>query len=251
MTERDERAEPDERDEVEGLLRVIGERLVLPAAPPVDPASWPGGERLRTGRARRGTGRPGRWAPAAALVLLLALIGALAVAPVREAVAGWFGIGTTSIEVDPSVDGRVDTLPGIEAAAPPIAAAEGRSAVADVLPGLDRSALGAPSGFASMPEGGTLVRWPDGTTLWVRPADPQLGMLVKKVMGSGESVSMVDGMGDLAVLIRGDHLLRTPHRTVSATTTLLWLRGPVELRLESDRPAEDLPAIGRTLVTAG
>ena len=50
------------------------------------------------------------------------------------------------------------------------------------MPSVDRSSLGPPSGWWTLPEGGVLVGWPTGETLWVTVSDDG-DDLVKKVAG--------------------------------------------------------------------
>ena len=54
-----------------------------------------------------------QWAPVLAVGLIAAIV--LAVAPVRSAVAGWLGIGSTSIQIDPTPPSTVAPLPSIDA----------------------------------------------------------------------------------------------------------------------------------------
>jgi hypothetical protein len=124
------------------------------------------------------------------------------------------------------------------------------------LPRLDGTELGAPAGFASMPEGGVLVVWPDGSTLWLheRPGGGDAGdgdgagdVLLDKRVADADLVQRVEGLGDAALAVSGAHQLHTPHRGIAATTTVLWTSGAWELRLEADRPVEELVAIARDL----
>ena len=50
-----------------------------------------------------------------------------------------------------------------------------------------------------------------------------------------------------ALVITGDHFLRTPHRTIAATTSLLWQSDDREYRLESDRDDAELIELARQI----
>jgi hypothetical protein len=245
---------PDD-DRLAELLTALGERLALPDAPAVEPTAGDrdvsGGPPLRHRHRRRPAdphrSRWARWAPLAAAAAVLAAV-ILAVAPVREAVADWLGIGSTRIEHEPAPPGTTAALPGIGAGVTSISEEDARARMPAELPAvLDPAPLGAPATFAAPPEGGVLVGWPDGTTLWIHRADLDLGMVVKKVTSPANTIRSVAGVGDEALLIEGPHRVTTPYRTVAAQSTIIWRTGSVERRLESDRPAEELIALARVL----
>jgi hypothetical protein len=186
-----------------------------------------------------------QWAPALAAVLIAAVV--LTVAPVRSAVAGWLGIGSTSIQIDPTPPSTVAALPSIDAGLRRIDRASAAAQLGSLPVGLDATTLGPPAGFATMPEGGVLVVWADATTLWIHDADVEAGMLFDKLVQSGQSVQSVDELGDQALVISGDHFLRTPHRMIAATTSVLWQSDDREYRLESDRDGAELIALARQI----
>ena len=115
------------------------------------------------------------------------------------------------------------------------------------MPPLDASELGAPAGYSLMPEGGVLVVWADRSTLWIHAAEFEAGVLFNKLVSTEADVQQVDDLGDDALAVSGDHFLRTPRRTVAATTAVLWRSGPWEYRLESDRDQTALIALARQL----
>jgi hypothetical protein len=186
-----------------------------------------------------------QWAPVLAVALIAAIV--LTVAPVRSAVAGWLGIGSTSIQIDPTPPSTVAALPSIDAGLRRIDRATAAARVGSLPVALDETTLGPPAGFATMPEGGVLVVWPDATTLWLHDADIEAGMLFDKLVQSGQSVQSVDDLGDQALVITGDHFLRTPHRTIAATTAVLWQSDDREYRLESDRDGAELIEFARQI----
>jgi hypothetical protein len=209
------------------------------------------GELLVTVTTTRSGARLWRWRVAVAAAAAVVAIGVVmvAVAPLRNAVAGWFGIGSTSIEIDPVPDAGVAPLSSIDAGLRRIDQATAEARLGVPLGDLGRTALGAPAGFAEMPEGGVVVVWPDGSTLWVHGATVDAGPLFEKLVSAGETVQRVDGLGDGALAVSGDHFLRTPHRTVAAATAVLWQSGHWELRLESDRDVAPVIELARQLAT--
>ncbi len=107
------------------------------------------------------------------------------------------------------------------------------------------SPLGAPDAAGVPPEGGVLLAWDDGTTLWVRQVGDDI--TVVKRLGEEDRVDDVPGVGDYAVLIDDEHVLDTPARRVAADRVLWWIGGDREHRLESDRPAAELIEIAGAL----
>ena len=194
--------------------------------------------------ARRRRRRPLAVAVLAAAAVVTAVV--VTVAPVRGAVADWLGLGSTRIEIEPARPGSTERAPGIQTGLALIdrAAAE---AMFDVPLPSDGTALGAPVGFARMPEGGALVVWPDGATLWIHVETIDSDVYFKKLVDATATVRRVDDLGDSALVVEGPHQLQTPHRTVAASTSVLWRVGPLEHRLESDRSRQDLVAIAREI----
>ena len=93
-----------------------------------------------------------------------------------------------------------------------------------------------------------MLTWDDGaTTLWVRrPDQGDDAGLVKQLIADAVA-EPVEGIGEAAILIEGDHVVSTPARTVAADRVLWWIVEDVEHRLETDRSRADLLAMGRTL----
>ncbi|MDP2292072.1 MAG: hypothetical protein Q8M22_12855 [Actinomycetota bacterium] len=181
-------------------------------------------------------------AAAAAVILLV-----VAIAPLRTAVADWLGIGSTRIRIDPSPTTTIEAIQSIDADLTRIDRTRAEEITGESLGGLDGSDLGAPSGFARMPEGGVLVLWPDGSTLWIHVESIDADRYFEKLVSSGAQIQRVDGLGDSAMVIEGDHLLQTPHRIVAATTAVVWRTGAMEYRLESSREPVELIEIARQL----
>jgi hypothetical protein len=228
------------------VLASVGQLLVTaPVVSTASPSS-PVSRALPEGPA---SVRASRWrsAPAVALAGIAAcLIVVLAVAPLRSAVADWLGIGSTRIEIDPIPPSTVAPLLPIDADLPRIDRDAAEVRLGAPLPQLDTSSLGAPAGYARMPEGGVLVIWPDAT-LWIHEEVIEPDMYFDKLISAGQDVQRVDDLGEGAFVISGDHVLRTPHRMVSATTTVLWQADRREYRLEADADAATLIDVARQL----
>lgn len=186
-----------------------------------------------------------------AVVVVVSLAVGL-IAPVREAVAGWLGIGSTRVDQTPVEDGR--ERPGVGEGLAPATDAEVEDALGATVGslGLDASELGPPELVALAPEGGVILTWSQGAiTLWARPQPADgwpAGPFTKRPSGPQPlGVRDVAGLGDQALVIEGDHVLETPGRSLAATTAVLWLDGDRELRLEAAAvPADRLVAIARS-----
>ena len=222
----------DER--IEAALAGLADELVVPDGP------------LDTDGPDRGR-RPGRALLAlAAAVLVLALV--LAAVPAgRRAVAGWLGLGRVRVErIDPGLEvppesGFVDGVAPLD-----VGDALGAAGVQDGA--LAAAGLGRPAAAGRPPEGGVVLTWDDGaTTLWVRRPDEgdEAGLVKKRIADA--VAEPIEGIGEAAILIDGDHVLATPARTVAADRVLWWVVDDVEHRLETDRSRADLLDMGRTL----
>lgn len=220
-------------DRLAAVLASVGEHLVVPTL--ADPL------------VRRRQRLAGAVLTAAAAVVVLVLV---AVAPVRRTVADWLGIGSTRIEVPAlsvPLPGPSSTLPPLVGDLSTLPCATAERGWGRPIPPLRGTRLGEPAGCALMPEGGVLLVWPDGTSLWIRSQHEDTRVVFDKAVASREDVRPVDGIGDGAVFVAGEHIFRTPHRTVEAASVLVWLDGGDEMRLESDLPAEDLIAIAEEI----
>jgi hypothetical protein len=207
---------------LEVVLASVGEHLVLPPGAAVDAAP----------PRRHGRGRA-LWVAAVAVAALL--VGAFTLNPVQDAVAeiaDWLGIGSTRVErvgrdaPDPSGLPRVDA--GLPAISPPAAAQR----LGRLLP---TTGLGPPDLIAAPPEGGVLLGWDrDATTLFVRPFDDEPAAYFDKLLDEYDTVREVPDLGRMAVAVRGDHVLTTPHRRLAAGSVVLWVDDGLEYRLEAE-----------------
>ena len=221
---------------LEAILMSVGDHLVVSsvasreaAAPSVSP--WP------------------RRLAVAAAVLVVALVATLAVAPAREAVARWLGIGSTRIERVPDGASDLSGLPTISSALTPASVEEAEAALGQALPVVE--ALGPPDAVFVPPEGGVILSWPEGsTTLWIRDPDFEPAMFVKKLVDAGEPAESIAGVGDEALIVEGTHILETPHRRLAAGTVLLWVDGDKEYRLESDLDRDTMVDVARSIEPA-
>jgi hypothetical protein len=185
-----------------------------------------------------------RWIAGGAAATVLAIGG---ISPLRSAVADWLGIGSTRVEVRPDPDATPVSLPGIDDRATPISPRQAAGHLEpELLERLDDTELGAPAGFALIPEGGVLVVWSDRTTLWVHGRRVDVDGWLEKLVAT-DQVQRVDDLGDDALAVVGDHVLETPERTLRAGTTVLWTRGATEFRLAGDRALDELIAAARVI----
>lgn len=192
-----------------------------------------------------------RLVPALAAVLVVVLALAF-VEPVRSTVSAWFGLGRTSVEIDP------DLAPGL------------RSAVVGEPVTQDRAVelLGRqPRLPADLPEPDGWFERPDGTVVavWAPTADwPEIGtsgagLLLSEaaLVDAGQSVKvigLVEGshfteVGDVAGLwIAGPHVLIPPSGDPESTgNVLIWVVDGIEFRLESTLAERAAVAIAKTV----
>ena len=182
-------------------------------------------------------------------MLVVALVATLAVAPAREAVARWLGIGSTRIERVPDDTNDPRGLPTITSALTPATVEEAERALGGAVPVVQE--LGPAQAMFVPPEGGVILVWPEGaTTLWIRDPDFEPAMFVKKLVDAGEPAESIAGVGDEALIVEGTHVLETPHRRLAADTVLLWVDGDKEYRLESDLDRETMVEIAQSVSPA-
>ena len=211
---------------LEAILASVGEHLVVeaPAAPSVSP--WP------------------RRLAIAAVIFLAVLVAVVAVAPVREAVADWLGIGSTHIRRVVYVD--TTGLPSIQERLTPVSRDEAEAMLRAPLP--DVAALGDPELIVVAPEGGVIMGWSKGgTTLWVHARGLDPGPFFDKLVATGERVERVTDVGDDALYVEGTHILETPGRKLAARSVLLWIDGDVEYRLESNLDQAEMISIAQSV----
>jgi hypothetical protein len=220
------------------VLTSVGEHLVLPDAQYADVAE----PAHSAGRHRR------IWPALAVAAAVLVVIGVV-VAPVREAVAGWLGIGSTRIERVPPDDADPAGLPPLHADLAPATQREATRVLGAPLPEVTDPRLSEPEVIATPAEGGAILAWDHGsTTLWVQPAGAEAGERTKRVpLARGGSVENVAGLGEEALVVEGGHVLITPGRRAAAGTVLLWTDGGFEYRLESDLDRQTMISLARSV----
>jgi hypothetical protein len=180
------------------------------------------------------------WRPLlVAAVTLSVIAGAVvAIAPARRAVSGWLRIGRIELDVDRRTDST--GLPSLTDAARPIEPSAADDVLGQPVPDVDTSSLGAPTHWWSIPEGGVVVGWPDGeTSLWLTTPGDGEG-LVDKIVAAESAVTELPDLGDGGAAVRDSHVLRTPHRRVSANNVVIWVDGDLTWRLESTADIDDL-----------
>ena len=166
------------------------------------------------------------------MILVAVLVVGLAVAPVREAVADWLGIGSTHVV---KVPGGVDTtgLPSIQEGLAPVSRDEAERALTHPVPIVD--ALGEPRLLVLSPEGGVIMGWTEGdTTLWVRPSGVDPKVFLQKLVAVGEHVEPVEGWERLRSMSRALTCSRRPVGSSLPARCCCGCRTASEYRLESD-----------------
>jgi hypothetical protein len=228
-------------DRLAAVLASVGEHLVVDVS--VVDVSVLEGSGQRQATAGRAVWRPLLIAAAVIAVIAGAV---LAIAPARRAVGGWFGAGRIDVEFDRTA--APAGLPAFTDAAERIEPDTAARLLGRPMPPVDRSSLGAPNGWWTVPEGGVVVGWPGGdTSLWVVSVEGDGGDLVKKVATGSNVVSELPNLGDGGIAVSGDHVLQTPHRRVRATSVVVWTDGDLMLRLDGTRPPAELIAIATQL----
>jgi hypothetical protein len=217
-------------DRLAAVLASVGEHLVVEST----------GERTLAS-----TGRSA-WRPllvaAAALAVLAGAV--LAIAPARRVVGDWFGAGRIDVEIDRTADPT--GLPAFADGAERIDSGDAAEVLGAPMPPVDRTTLGPPSDWWTVPEGGVLVGWPDGdTSLWVTRSGSERDIL-KQVI-EGQRARNVPGLGDAGFAVTGDHVLQTPHRRVRATSVVAWFDGGLTFRLDGTGDVDELIAIAHQL----
>jgi hypothetical protein len=203
----------------------------------------------------------------AAFVAVLLATTTIAVPPIRAAIQRFLRIGNTTVEIVPStvtirpmptftpnqteptepLRSLATGLTIVDRTAASGIVAQQVPALTDRLSTFDKSTLGVPDGFATMPEGGLLVIWRDGSTLWIHDFSVKPGDYFRKLASSEQVVIRVSGIGDDAIAIEGGHWLATPHRTVVSASTVLWVSEALEFRLESNRPLDELIVVAKSI----
>jgi hypothetical protein len=184
---------------------------------------------------------------AAAVIIVVATVVGV-VAPVREAVASWFGIGSTGVERVDEGDGRGDPgdLPFLSTYLAPIDRATAEQELGAQLPVPER--LGPPPVLGTPPEGGVVMAWADGaTTLWVQRNRQRPAEMVSKLLTVDDRFERIDDLGEDAAVVEGAHVLETPLRRLAAGTVLIWLDDGFEYRLESDLGVDEMTAIAHEI----
>jgi hypothetical protein len=243
-------------DDLVLALRDLGERIGLPAADPVASAV----DRIRTATTspafssrdralQRPIPRTKRWVVAAAVAVVVAIVGVLAAPGSRHAVADWLGIG--SVRVTYTAELPDDTGHAYDLGNPvPLADAADRATWPLAAP----SGIGDPDGaFVGRPARSVTLVWaasaelPEvgesgiGLLLGAIPGVTDAGAVTKQA-SAGTTVELVRVGDSPAYWIAGD-----PHRLVVtdpdgltvtdatrlAGNTLLWTDGDVTYRLES------------------
>jgi hypothetical protein len=231
-------AEPFSDDHLARVLASVGDHLVVPE---VGDAWSPASSGRRPVRRRV-------VAAAAAAVLGVTVAGGVGLTPVREALASWFGLGSTEFERVAPDDADPTGLPPLDAGLPTVSRTGAEAVLGRPLPHLDaaRFGLGEPDRIALPPEGGVLLGWDRGaTSLWVRTTEDPAETRMRKLLNEYAVIKPVADLGAGAVSVAGDHVLNTPNRRVAAGSVILWIDEGIEFRLESDLGVDAMVSIAR------
>jgi len=182
----------------------------------------------------------GSWRPARRRVLVAAIVvgllaGSIAsIPPARRAVGGWLRAGRIEVSVDPRA--TIDpALPSFLDDAAPIDPADRAAVLGQVPPDLESTSLGSPTGWWTVPEGGVVATWAEGTTsLWILPVDIPDYWFIDKSVETADAVTDLPDLGDGGFAVAWTHLMETPHRLVAADAVVVWSGGTLMFRLESD-----------------
>jgi hypothetical protein len=231
-------AEPFSDEHLARVLASVGDHLVVPEVDDAWSPAAPG--RRRVGRRVV--------AGAAAAVLGVTVAGGVGLTPVREALASWFGLGSTGFERVAPDEADPTGLPPLDAGLPTVSRTGAEAVLGRPLPHLDaaRSGLGEPDRIALPPEGGVLLGWDRGaTSLWVRTTEDPAETRMRKLLNDYAVIKPVADLGEGAVSVAGDHVLATPNRRVAAGSVILWIDEGIEFRLESDLGVDAMVSIAR------
>jgi hypothetical protein len=197
---------------------------------------------------------------AVAAALVLVLVGVLVtVAPAREAVAHWFGIGAVSLRSAPPdpVPSGSDPVPGPGAGAP-VDRARIQAAIRFPVRYPTDPAAGAPVAGAvdeRLPGGLVVVTYPSFTLVQVR-SGPRLDPVMAKMIGPGARLERTTVAGAPAFWITGeqhqvaylDEHGNTQKDTVrQAGDVLLWAADGVTYRIEGLHDRDEAVRIGASL----
>lgn len=195
----------------------------------------------------------GQWTRMRRRLLVAAIVGAVlagsiaSIPPARRAVGGWLRAGRIEVSVDPNA--AIDpTLPSFLDAATPIAPGDAHDVLGGAAPDLASTSLGPPTGWWTVPEGGVVVTWDEGTTsLWILPVDIPDYWFIDKMTTNRDVVVELPELGDGGFAVRWAHLMQTPHRLVAADSVVVWAAGTLMFRLESDLDLDDLIATAESI----
>jgi hypothetical protein len=170
----------------------------------------------------------------------------VAIAPARDAVASWLGIGSTTIRRMPTEELPAGGPPQLGTEVPvtedaPSLAALGEPDTAFVD---DRGAISAVwPASGELPELGS-TGW--GAILTIRPAGSGAGN--EKLLGSDTQVESVEIGGVRGLWVPGDHIVIVPGEPPAiAHHVLLWATDGEEYRLETELSQERAVALAATV----
>lgn len=198
--------------------------------------------RVRAELATAAVGTPrrlSRFALVAAATIVVALIATLSIAPARDAVARFLGIGSTTVE-------PVDKLPPAQTrGALPGSGDTGRLFERLHEAGLsvpDAALVGSPLSWRVDLKGETTVAFADVVLSQRRGAEP-VGKLTPRPNGA----EFVNVGNDFGIWVPGEHVRQVDGRNFSSSSALVWVHNGVELHLEGDLPLARMLTIARSM----
>ncbi len=232
-------------DRLDDVLASVGRHLMVETLDDDDDAGGPA------------TVADGWWRPARRRVLVAGvaagiLAGSIAsIPPARRAVGGWLRAGRIEVTVDPNA--AIDpALPSFLDDATPIDPADRAAVLGQLPPDVRSTALGSPTAWWTVPEGGVVATWAAGmTSLWILPVDIPDYWFIDKSVETADAVTDLPDLGDGGFAVAWTHLMETPHRLVAAEAVVVWSGGTLMFRLESDLDVDVLITVAESIASNG
>lgn len=229
-------------DRLDEVLASVGRHLMVDA-----PADEVGGPVVGAdGSWSRGRGRL-----LVAAIVVAILAGSIAsIPPARRAVGGWLRAGRIEVTVDPQA--TIDpALPSFLDDATPIDPVDRAAVLGQLPPDVRSTALGSPTAWWTVPEGGVVATWAEGmTSLWILPVDIPDYWFIDKSVETADAVTDLPDLGDGGFAVAWTHLMETPHRLVAADAVVVWSGGTLMFRLESDLDVDVLITLAESIAAS-
>jgi hypothetical protein len=203
-------------------------------------ADLPHTDALASRRGRR-TLRRSRAAVAGAVVLVLAAVAIVSIAPARHAVADLFGIGATEVRHVPQLP-RGEAAPSLPS--PGSRAQLERQLAREHLYEPDPDLVGPAAAWSVDPARETVVAYGD---VVLSQRDRGNAPPAVKSTPPGSDVQYVSVGDQPGLFVGGGHTRTVDGHNYRSTNALIWERGNVELRLEGDLSLRRMLDIARSV----